>query len=264
MEIQKNNIYNMDCVDGMKLMIEQNVKVDCVLTSPPYNTARNNKDLTTYQGRYDVYIELQDNEEYLNWTVQLFNCYEKILSENGKVLYNLSYGSENTTLMSLAIAEIIKKTNFTLADIIVWEKHSALPNNVSSNKLTRICEFVYVFCRKNEFNTFTANKKVASIRGNGQKMYENIFNKIVAKNNDEVCPYNKATYSTELCNKLLSIYCKRGETIFDSFMGTGTTAISAIKMGMNYIGFELSEQQYQWAKKRIDNEKRQVSIFDIL
>lgn len=263
MKIELNNIYNMDCLDGMKLMQEQGIKVDCILTSPPYNTARNSQNLQNHEGRYDIYTELHNNQEYIDWTLAVFDMYDQVLNKNGKILYNMSYGTENTSLMSLTVAEIIKNTNFTLADIIVWEKNSALPNNVSPNKLTRICEFVYVFCRKSEFNTFICNKKQSSTRDSGQVMYENIPNKIFARNNDESCPYNKATFSTELCMKLMKIYCKEDEIVLDTFMGSGTTALSCVKTNRTYIGFELSANQCEWAKNRIEKETNQISIFDI-
>lgn len=69
---------------------------------------------------------------------------------------------------------------------------------------------------------FRTNKKVKSIRKDNpnQKYYENIFNFIEAKNNDGSCPY-KATYSTELCTKLLDIYAPIGSVVYDPFIGTG-------------------------------------------
>lgn len=264
-KIEINNIYNMDCMEGMSLIAKQYGAsiIDCILTSPPYNTARPNTDLKTYVGRYDLYDkEKMSNKEYCGWTIDLFKYYEKILKPNGKILYNLSYGAENTECMPLVVAAIIENTPFTLADIIVWEKNSALPNNMSPNKLTRICEFIYVFCRKDEIDTYICNKKVISLRESGQKNYENIFNKINARNNDETCPYNKATFSTELCFKLMNIYCKENECILDTFMGTGTTAVACIKSNRNYIGFELSKKQCEWAQNRIDNCNRMKTLFD--
>lgn len=260
--METNKIYNKDCFELMRDMQNCGVNVDCILTSPPYNTGRNSGKMEHHEKRYDVYIESKNNQEYINWSCDLFNNFDKILTKNGKILYNLSYGTENAECMSLTISEIIKNTPFTLADIIVWHKNSALPNNVSPNKLTRICEFVYVFCRKTEYNTFKANKRVISIMEHTkQNCYENIYNYIQAKNNDENCPYNKATYSTELCFKLMNIYCGDNELIFDPFMGSGTTALACIKKGMRFIGSELSSKQVEWANNRISQQINQISMF---
>jgi DNA modification methylase len=146
------------------------------------------------------------DDEYNDFTVRLFDGFDRVLAENGSVLYNISYGAENTCGMFEAVNAIITQTAFTIADVIVWKKSNAFPNSCSSNRLTRIWEFVFVFCRKSESKTFRCNKKITSYRETGQPAYENIGNLIEAKNNDEKCPYNKATFSTDLCDKLLTIY----------------------------------------------------------
>ena len=253
-------IYNEDCFETLN-KLEKN-SVDIVLTSPPYNTSRVSKSgdveakLRQDNGhfpddRYDVHNDNMTNEEYCDFTKRLFLGFDKILKENGVVLYNISYGSENSECMFRAINSILVDTPFTIADVIVWKKATAIPNNVSKNKLTRICEFVFVFCRETEFMTFTANKMVVSSSSTGQDIYENIYNYVEARNNDECCPYNKSTYSVELCTKLLGIYAPKNATVYDPFMGSGTTAVACKKLRMNCYGSEISENQYKWANDRL-------------
>lgn len=201
------------------------------------------------------------DEEYIDWTIRLFNGFDNILKANGSVLYNVSYSSENTWMLWNMIADIQRRTPFTVADCIIWKKQNALPNNVSHNKLTRICEFVFVFCRRSEFATFNAYKGVTSTRDTGQTMYENVFNFIEAPNNDESCPIHKATYSSLLCRKLLLIYTKEGDVVYDPFMGTGTTAIGCIREKRNYIGSEISKRYCDWANRRIKAEQAQLTLF---
>ena len=249
-----NKIYNEDCLDTMKRL---DCKVNAIITSPPYNIIRKN-----IEGRgYDIYKDDKTNDEYINWTLNIFNSYNTILSSNGVILYNMSYGTENTTLMSLVIADIIRKSDFILADIIIWKKQSAIPNAMSKNKLTRIVEYIYVFCRKSEFNTFNCNKNISSVRETGQSNYENIFNFIEAKNNDESNELNKATFSTELVRKLLLLYTKENDLVYDSFMGTGTTANACIIEKRNYLGSELSKAQCDYAEKRLNIKTSQPQLF---
>ena len=165
--------------------------------------------------------------------------------------------------MSLVVADIIRKSEFTLADIIVWKKKSATPNNVSHNKMTRIIEYVYVFCRKDEFHTFNCNKRELSKRDTGQSIYENVFNFINAKNNDNSTDLNKATFSTELVRKLNNTYAKPNSVIYDPFMGTGTTAIACLVDGHKYIGSEISKEQCDYAEKRILPLLSQTKLFQI-
>ena len=249
-------LFNEDCFVTMGNMEKNNIKVDVILTSPPYNTARpvkTQKAIDTYNNRYDIYIDAKSTEEYANWTLKLFESYDKILKKDGVILYNISYGSERPNDMWMAIAKLISESNFMIAEQIVWKKKSALPNNTSHNKLTRICEPVFVFCRKNEYNSYVANKKVKSVRKDtGQKYYENVFNFIEASNNDGPNKLNKATFSSDLCKQLLTIYAKEDSTIYDSFMGTGTTAVACKEMNLNCIGSELSEAQYKFSKERLN------------
>lgn len=256
-------IHNENCFDTMHNM--PNNYIDVILTSPFYNTNKKSGSIRTLSNtkaktgqysyvRYDMHTDSMTDDEYCSFTINLFAEFNRILKTNGVVLYNLSYGNENTEGMFTAINAIITQTPFTIADVITWKKSNALPNNCSSNRLTRITEFIFVFCRKSELKTFNCNKKVTSIRKTGQKMYENIQNYIEAKNNDGACPYNKATYSSDLCIKLLNIYASNQDAIiYDPFMGTGTTAVACKKLGLNCVGSEISAQQCEWAIKRLSS-----------
>ena len=259
-------LYNGDCMEVMKGFKDKSI--DLILTSPPYNTNKRagkqgvlEENETNPVARYDVYVDNLSNDEYVDFTKSLFNEFDRILAVNGCILYNISYGSENPDCMFRAINDIIVHTPFMIADTLVWQKTSALPNNVSPNKMTRICEFIFVFSRKSEYGTFYSNKKVTSYRPTGQPMYENIGNLIFARNNDEVCPYNKATFSTDLCTKLLKMYAKDNAVVYDPFMGSGTTAVACNKLGLRCWGSELSDRQCEWAYNRLCRQDT-VEILD--
>ena len=97
------------------------------------------------------------------------------------------------------------------------------------------------------------NKKVTKQSSRGQNYYENIFNFIEANNNDGSCKLNKATFSTEFAKQLLNIYAKDGAVVYDSFMGTGTTANACKELGLECIGSELSEAQWEYSQERLLN-----------
>ena len=256
-----NIIYNEDNRITIKERIEDN-SIDCILTSPFYNTSKKAGTKGTLLNvapdskyypmmKYDVFVDNMSNSDYAEYCKELFCGFDRILKPNGSVLWNMSYGSENTECLFFTIAKLLAETNFTIADIICWKKKSAMPQNTSKNRLTRIWEMIFVFCRKEEEKTFFSNKRITSVRESGQAMYENIFNFIEAKNNDGSCPLNKATFSSDLVNKLLSIYCPKNGIVYDPFMGTGTTAVGCKQMGIQFIGSELSKQQCEWAEDRL-------------
>ena len=94
-----DTIYNEDCFETMKVMPDG--LCDVILTSPFYNTnkkagkTRTLKNTSVKNGqydyvRYDVHVDNMTNDEYCDYTVNLFNSFSRILSTGGGVLYNLS------------------------------------------------------------------------------------------------------------------------------------------------------------------------------
>lgn len=248
-------IFNDDCMNVMSTEIQPK-SIDLIITSPPYNNSRTSHTeycMKTLNVRYDEYNDNKTNEEYCEWIDNIFKQFDVIVKADGVVLWNVSYGSENPTVMFDSIHSICANTPWMIADIICWKKKSALPNNVSSNKCTRICEYVFVFCRKSEYTTFKTNKEVSSYSRTGQPFYTVMYNFIEADNNDGVNGLNNATFSTDLVIQLLDMYAVHNidTVVFDPFMGTGTTAYACKKLGISCLGSELSSKQCEYAEKRL-------------
>ena len=258
-------LYCGDCMDVLPLIGDSSI--DIVITSPPYNTCRKGvlKEADSLKGRYhqryDVFIESKTTDEYIEWSVNLFKEFDRVLKENRVVLYNFGLGNDSQTGFGNAdwfntVAGICDGTNFNVADVLFWKKKCALPNNMSQNKATRIVEPVIVFCRKDEMMTFLSNKKVVSHFDTGQKLYSPFYNIFEAKNNDGSNDLNKATYSTEFVDRLIDLYVpdeeKHDWTVLDPFIGTGTTAVSTSAHNMKCVGVELSEQQCEYSVERLE------------
>ncbi len=258
-------IRNEDCRKTIKYMKQKGIKVDCAITSPPYNASRKvrtKKEIEERKSKYKLYDDSKPFEEYRRFIVSVVNKLDNILVENGTIIMNISYASSveigmiGSNLIEL-LHGIITETDFDIADIICWKKKSALPNNRSKNKCTRICEFVFVMCRKNEYMTFKSNKRVTKrIEEKGLTYYSNMFNFIEAPNNDGKNPYNKATYSVEFVHNLLQMYVKSDSTVYDCFAGTCTTAVACKKENRNIkcICSEIDKEQCDYGKERLKSE----------
>lgn len=246
-----NTIYNEDCFITLKEHIDNN-SIDCVLTSPPYNMTKRKGGISD-SGRYDVYNDWKTEDEYIQFTIELFQKLHLILKENGTILYNLSFSKENPILPTLVVSEIHKQTEWTLVDKIIWEKKSAIPSPADRLHHTRKCEMIYVFARKKEKENFNRYPGVSKIGNNGQTYYKTYNNIIKAANNDEPTKkLNQATYSSELCIKLIELYTKENDIIYDPFIGTGTTAKACLLTNRKYIGSEISQAQCEYAKERLN------------
>ena len=69
-----------------------------------------------------------------------------------------------------------------------------------------------------------------------------------------------ATFPQKLSDRIIAMYCAKGDLVFDPFLGTGTTALSALHLGRKAIGFELSSEFYEIAQKSLQENTQ--SLFD--
>ena len=77
----------------------------------------------------------------------------------------------------------------------------------------------------------------------------------VVKTHEENKLKHPAMFPVELCKRLIEIYTKKGDTILDPFMGSGTTAVAALKCGRRFIGYENNPEYVALAMERIKREK---------
>lgn len=66
----------------------------------------------------------------------------------------------------------------------------------------------------------------------------------------------------ELIQYLISVSSKQGDVVLDPFLGSGTTAIAAIRLDRQYIGIEKTEKYYKLAKQRVSDEEAQLNFFN--
>ena len=66
----------------------------------------------------------------------------------------------------------------------------------------------------------------------------------------------------DLYEWLLTNYAKSGQTILDTHLGSGSSAIAANNLGFELVGCELDADYFASACQRIENAQRQVSLFD--
>lgn len=249
-----------DCYEYIKKIPEN--CVDVVLTSPPYNNARETE-LKNGARYYNDYIDNISTEKYIANIVKLFKELDRVLKKNGVILFNFNYSQNSlktSSLVYLLVAALISETEFTVADTIIWKKSNYWPNVMSPNKLSRCWEYVFVFCRKCEYKTFNVNKPISSKRSNGQNNYCNIENFVQAKNNDGPNKLNHCCFSTDLVCKLLSLYSKEGDIVLDPFVGMGTTIYGALKLNRRFIGIEIDKEQVKFIINKIQNKNLKINI----
>lgn len=254
--ISVDNIYNMDCLAGMKQMEADSV--DAVITSPPYNfglrlhTGKYTKwtpgETFGYTGlpanRYDNRVnDALSMDDYYAWQCQ---CIDEMLRvTKGLVFYNIMMITGN----KVAFLKLLGHYADRIREIMVWDKMSAEPA-MHDGVLNREFEFVVVFdkndCKGCQLPVMNASRGTLS----------NVLR--IGKNKSAK---HRAAFPLLLPQTIIHYFTNSGGVILDPFLGSGTTAIAAIKEGRHYIGFELNREYYNDAEKQINAEKAQLKLF---
>ena len=105
------------------------------------------------------------------------------------------------------------------------------------------------------YNHLPKKEKTFNLQ-NGAKFMSNVLS--FKKDYQGLHPTQKPV---ALIEYLIKTYTNEGETILDNCMGSGTTAVAAIRTKRNFIGFELQKEYFDIANKRIKDEQQQLSLF---
>lgn len=223
-------IYNQDCLMTMKNMEEDSV--DLVLTSPPYNMnlrIRNGK----YCSRQIVkefstkYEGFDDNLPIDNFYKLHSNILHELLRISPLVFYNISI----VTGSKRAFFKIIGEFNEQIKDIIVWDKGTAQPS-MQPGVLNRQSELILVFDKNNAISR--QFKESNFDRGTMSDTWLIKRERSKTKNHCAIFP-------TNLARKVITYFTKEGDTVYDPFMGTGTTGIAAKELRRYFIGSDINK-----------------------
>ena len=221
--LKTNEIYNIDCMEGLKLIDDNSI--DLVIIDPPYllniNKVKNVSNMNKYA--YDL-LNLKDGFDLkvldlLIQKMKKINIY--IYCSKRQVKDLLNYFSN-------------KNCNH---EILTWHKQN--PSPLINNNYLPDTEYILFFREK------------------GVKLYGNYHTKrkyyISLTNKVDKQKYKHPTIKPlELIEYHIENSSKEGDLILDCFAGSGTTLVGAINKNRRYIGFEIDKNYYKIAKKRIE------------
>ena len=251
--IELNKIYNMDCVEGMKLL--PNECIDLTVTSPPYDNLR------TYNGNIK------------HWSFEKFKAIAKelyrVTKQGGVVVWVVAdatiKGSETGTSFRQAL--YFKEVGFNLHDTMIWEK-------TGSGALGSVLcyaqnfEYMFVFSKgkpkainliKDRENVVKSGKVKVNAGIDADKNYSTriIERKPFGKRTNiwKINPQKKsehpAPFPEQLAQDHILSWSNPGDIVLDPMCGSGTTCKMAVLNDRKYIGFEISKEYFDIACQRL-------------
>jgi site-specific DNA-methyltransferase (adenine-specific) len=261
----------------MDKLTSQGILVDVIVTSPPYNI---NKE-------YGSYKDNKDKNEYLDWLFEIAKCSLSILDDNGSFFLNIG-GRPSYPMLPFEAVEKFRKAEYQLQNTIHWiksisfEKEDVGKNNgirdysighfkpiVSDRYLTDIQEYIFHFTKKgntkldkraigvpyqDKTNIGRWKSAIQDKRDRGNVWFIPYPTIQESRPHPAVFP-EKLPY---LCIKLHGL--KKEMVVYDPFMGIGTTALAAIRVGVNYIGTDIDTNYIKVAIEDIQKRKKEMVI----
>ena len=233
------NLINDDCLEEMDKLIERGIKVDAIITDPPYGTTRN---------KWDSVIPFDEMWKRLN----------RLIKPNGAIVL---FGNE-------PFSSTLRCSNLNNYKYDwYWQKDSGTGFLNAKKQPLRNIETISIFYKKqptynpqmrlgfkpykcNQGKTKTQNygkQTGATTVSNGERYPLNTlcFN----RDNGKLHPTQKPV---ALMEYLIKTYTNENETVLDFTMGSGSTGVACINTNRNFIGIELDKKYFDIAKERIE------------
>ena len=249
-----------DCIERMKEIPDGSI--DLTVTSPPYDTLR------SYNGNNALWGEHV-------WRDVIAELY-RVTADGGVVVWVVGdatiKGSETGTSFKQALWAM--ECGFNLHDTMIWHKPNAMPQ-VDKSRFCQSHEYMFVWSKG---KPKTAKPITAPTKNGGKVMWrgdgnaENInkrganvvaleriaFNVVSIPVGTESNNGHPAVFPLRLAEVHILSWSNPGDTVFDPFMGSGTTGKMAKLLNRNFIGIELDPTYFDIACKRIEDAQCQV------
>lgn len=255
-----DELINGDCIEEMQKLIDEGVKVDMILTDPPYGVLRT---------KWDSIIPLE----------QMWKCINIISKERAPTLL-----FSNDIFGVLLKQSNIKNYKYQW----VWNKEFS-SNFMQVHKRPLIpLEYINVFYRKQP--TYNPQRRPKTIDYDGSRVseadkktkvntddavYGNCYHRRYYVDDGLRYPINFITLNSqrnecnnsnrlhpsqkpvELLEYFISTYTNENDTVLDFTMGSGSTGVACVNTNRNFIGIELEQEYYEIAEQRIQEAKTQ-------
>ena len=229
-----NLILNMDYVELSNFVIKENLKIDLIVTDPPYDIPKINEggSINTVKKLNKSLQDLQQSNLMKSYNIKEFAKKVSILQKNNINAYFWCNKKQIPEYLQVYVIEM--KCKF---DILPWHKTNALPTY--SNKYLSDSEYCLYF-RKGKGHCFPKNYEDA-------KTYW-----VEPINHKDKKDWEHPTIKPlDFIEKLIRNSSKEGELVFDPFLGSGTTSVACKNLNRDFIGGDIDNKWVTIAKERV-------------
>jgi DNA modification methylase len=253
-------IYRHDARDMAK--VESN-SIALVVTSPPYFAGKEYEESLGKNGVPATYFE------YLGLLRDVFTECKRVLEPGGRIAVNVAnLGRRPYRSLAGDVAEMLQGLGLLLRGEIVWWKGRAAGGSCAwgtfqrpTNPVLRDITERIVIASKGRFDRAIKPEERAA-RGLPATTTISRDEFLEATTDLWEMPPESATrvghpapFPVELPQRLIDLFTYEGDVVLDPFIGSGTTAVAAIRSGRRYIGFDTDADYVSRSRERIEQEQ---------
>jgi site-specific DNA-methyltransferase (adenine-specific) len=248
-----------DCLDVMARL--EAGSVDLTVTSPPYDNLR------TYNGSLNDWTPAK-------WKASIAELY-RVTKNGGVVVWVVAdatiNGSETGTSFRQTLHAV--KCGFSIHDTMIYHREGP---PLSHNRYEQKFEFMFVWT-KGKPSTFNGLREPAIYAGESRasktmrqdgdhlssrsakgvtaktRLRGNVWKYAVGYNcsaKDKIAHGHPAIFPEALASDHIISWSNPGDTVFDPFLGSGTTGIAALRTGRSFVGVERNKEYFEIALER--------------
>lgn len=244
-------LYNGDCLEIMDKLIENGVKVDAIITDPPYGTTACKWDsVIPFDEMWDKLKKLRkDSTPIVLFGSEPFSSALR-MSNIKEYKYDWKWEKSKPTGFMLAKKQPIRNSE----DIVVFYKKQPTYNPIMWFPSDRFLDKRKTYNKaRPEKGQFIGNHKERKV-DDGSRLPTTIigFESFWAK---DMHPTQKPV---PLMEYLIKTYTNEGDVVLDFTMGSFTTAIACLNTKRSFIGIELDEEYFKIGTKRLENHLKTI------
>ena len=238
-------IVQQDCIEYLRTIPSNSV--DLVLTDPPYAIG--------FDGGKGWDSQWKTEKEYLGWCRQWTEECARVLKDERMLIV---WGTLKTdTFLRYKLDVLNSLPGFVGQTEIIWSYNWG---GRTKKNFARKHEYAWCYSKGENF-LFNADsvrierKMKTDIRNGGEHAKGTIPTAIWEKNNHtgskDFVNWHSTTKNIEILNRIIMAYTNPGEIVLDCFLGSGSTAVAALRQGRKIIGCERDDEYFEKMLKRV-------------
>ena len=248
----KNKIINRDSLEELKKIPSETF--DLVFADPPYNLQLKGEltrpDRSKVSAVNDKWDQFENFKKYDEFTYAWLAECKRVLKKDGAIWVIGSYHN------IFRVGTAIQNLGFWILNDVIWNKNNPMPN-FRGTRFTNAHETL-IWASKSEKSKYTFNYQSLKCLNDDLQMRSN-WNLPICSGPERLKKNGKKIHSTQkpesLLHRVLLASSNKNDMILDPFLGSGTTATVAKKLGRNYYGIEKEKNYFKAAEQRLKNTK---------